>query len=264
MIERNELDRGVVIYASTLLNEIGVRHAFSTRLGGVSAAPFDSMNLGNPNGCEIQDESDHIATNYRILQQAVGFVPGERVWVHQVHGKVVLRASVGVPFDRSAKADAIVSDDPRRILSIRVADCVPVLLAGDAGRIVAAVHAGWRGVVAGVVPEALGAMNVDPQSCVAAIGPSISMPNFEVGPEVIATFKQTMDNRAPVSEEENGKGHVDLRVAIARQLIDASLPEGQIDITDRCTFRDRDEFFSHRRDHGTTGRMAALIQCKSA
>ncbi len=264
MIKRKELDRGVVVYASTLLNEIGVRHAFSTRLGGVSAPPFDSMNLGNPNGCEIQDDSDHIATNYRILQETVGFVPGERVWVHQVHGKTVMRASADVPFDRSAKADAIVSDDPRRILSIRVADCVPVLLAGDGGRIVAAVHAGWRGVAAGVVPEALRAMNVDPQSCGAAIGPSISILNFEVGPEVVATFKQMMGDRAPVSEGENGKGHFDLRVAIAQQLIDAGVAEGQIDITDRCTYRDREEFFSHRRDHGTTGRLAALIQCKSA
>jgi hypothetical protein len=263
MIKRKELDRGVVVYVSTLLSELGVKHAFSTRLGGVSAAPFDSMNLGNPNGCEIQDESDHIAANYRILQDAIGFSNGERVWVHQVHGKTILRASAGVPFDRSAKADAIVSHDPRRILSIRVADCVPVLLAGDGGRIVAAVHAGWRGVVAGVVPEALGAMNVDARSSVAAIGPSISGANFEVGPEVIATFKETMGDCAPVSEGNNGKGHVDLRAAIARQLIEAGLSEGQIDITDRCTFRDREEFFSHRRDHGTTGRMAALIQCKS-
>lgn len=264
MIKRLGLDRRVVVYISTLLSELGVKHAFSTRLGGVSSAPFDSMNLGNPNRCEIQDDSDHIATNYRILQEAVGFVPGERVWVHQVHGKTVLRASPDVPFDRSAKADGIVSDDPRRILSIRVADCVPVLLAGDGGRIVAAVHAGWRGVVAGVVPEALRAMNVGPQSCVAAIGPSISKENFEVGAEVIAIFKETMGDFAPVSEEVYGKGHVDLRAAIARQLIDAGLPEGQIDVTDRCTYRDREEFFSHRRDHGTTGRMAALIQCKSA
>lgn len=263
MIKRLELDHGVVVYVSTLLNELGIKHAFSTRLGGVSSAPFESMNLGNPNGCEIQDESDHIASNYRILQEAVGFTSGERVWVHQVHGKTVLRVSADVPFDRSAKADAIVSDDPRRIISIRVADCVPVLLADDGGRVVAAVHAGWRGVVAGVVPEALRAMNVDPRSCVAAIGPSISMANFEVGPEVIATFKETMGDHAPVSEGENGKGHVDLRAVIARQLIDVGLSEGQIDITDRCTYRDRDEFFSHRRDHGTTGRMAALIQCKS-
>ncbi|HEX5245035.1 MAG TPA: peptidoglycan editing factor PgeF [Tepidisphaeraceae bacterium] len=264
MIKRLELDRGVVVYASTLLSELGVRHAFSTRIGGVSSTPFDSMNLGNPNGCEIQDESDRIATNYRMLQEAVGFVSGERVWVHQVHGKTVMRASADAPFDRSAKADAIVSDDPRRILSIRVADCVPVLLAGDGGRVVAAVHAGWRGVVAGVVPEALREMNVDPQSCVAAIGPSISMENFEIGPEVIANFKETMGERAPVSERENGKGHVDLRAAIALQLAKAGLSQSRIDVTDRCTFRDREEFFSHRRDRGITGRMAALIQCKSA
>lgn len=264
MLIRKELDRGVVVYVSALLNDSGVRHAFSTRVGGVSGEPFDSMNLGNPNGCEIQDESDHIAKNYRILQDAVGLGPGERVWVHQVHGKTVLRVFAEVQFDRSAKADAIVSDDPRRVLSIRVADCVPVLLSGNGGRIVAAVHAGWRGVVAGVVPEALRAMNVDPRSCVAAIGPSISMENFEVGPEVIANFKETMGELAPVSHGENGKGHVDLRAAIASQLAKAGLSKSQIDMTDRCTFRDREEFFSHRRDHGITGRMAALIQCKSA
>ena len=264
MLHRKTARNGVVQYTSPLLESLGVPHAFSTRLGGISPAPFDSLNLGNPNGCASQDDYEHIWHNYRLLQQAAGCGDGELCRVHQVHGNVVARASVGEPFDASSQADALVGDDPSRVLSVRVADCVPILIASDDGRTVAAVHAGWRGVVGGVAMATLREMNVEPGGCVAAIGPCIAFEAFEVGGEVLDAFASAFGDEAPVRRRPDGKGHVDLREAVRRQLLAAGVPAERIDTTDRCTVRDSAEFFSHRRDNGTTGRMAAIIAAREA
>lgn len=259
MLQRRTAPNRVVYYASPLLESLGVPHAFSTRLGGISPPPFDSLNLGNPNGCDIQDDYDRIWDNYRHLQVAAGCAGRELCRVHQVHGDVVVRVHAGARFDTSAKADAIVGSDPHRVLSVRVADCVPILIASGDGRMVAAVHAGWRGVVAGVAPAALREMGVEPATCVAAVGPCIGFEAFEVGHEVREAFVTEFGPDAPVRARADGKGHVDLREAVRRQLVAAGVPEDRIDVTDRCTVRDADEFFSHRRDNGVTGRMAAII-----
>jgi len=250
---------GVVVYRSTRLLHIGVCHAFSTRLGGFSPAPFDSMNLGNPNGCAIQDDGGRIAENYRKLIAAIGGQGREVLRVHQVHGAGVVRAERGRIFDVGQKADAIVSNDPLRFVSVRIADCVPVLLASDDGAQVAAIHAGWRGVIAQVALAAVREMGCGGRRITAAIGPCISGEAFEVGAEVLGAFENSFGAAAPMRRRADGKGHVDLPEAIRRQLIAAGVEADRIDMTDRCTFRDGDEFFSHRRDHGVTGRMAALI-----
>jgi copper oxidase (laccase) domain-containing protein len=210
----------------------------------------------------------------------------------------------GEPFENGPRADALVSDDPTRVMSVRVADCVPVLIASEDGRAVGAVHAGWRGVIAGVIPNALErlrslgftpspgnpgegwdegspqamidrattsiARNPHPAlsrstgrgregNVVVAIGPAIGVDAFEVGPEVLAEFERVFGGDAPIRRRDDGKGHVDLRAAIVLQLIAAGIAADRIDVSDRCTFRDADEFFSHRRDRGVTGRMAAII-----
>lgn len=253
-----------VFYVSPLLEARGVRHAFSTRIGGVSPAPFDSLNLGNPSGCATQDDYARIYENYNLLQSAIGCTDEPRCWVHQVHGGEVVRVARNQPFQSGVKADAIVSDDPSRILSVRTADCVPVLMASDNGRFVAAVHAGWRGVIAGVAVNAAKLLSdcSSNQPIVAAIGPSIGFDAFEVGSEVLERFEQYFASRAPIRRRDDGKGYVDLREAIRIQLLDIGLAPEHIDTTDRCTFRDSGEFFSHRRDHGVTGRMAALIAAR--
>src|SRR4051812_35590156 len=99
MLERRSHPNGVVYYASPLLAAAGVPHAFSTRLGGVSAAPFDSMNLGNPSGCATQDDDERITRNYRLLQTAIACDARDRCWAHQVHGGGVLRAERSEPFE---------------------------------------------------------------------------------------------------------------------------------------------------------------------
>ena len=259
MLQRRTASNGVTFYASPLLEMLGVPHAFSTRLGGVSPAPFHSLNLGNPNGCAVQDDYERVWENYRRLQAAAGCPDAQLCYVHQVHGAAVVCAERDAPFDKSARADALVGDDPARVLSVRVADCVPVLLAGEDGRTVAAVHAGWRGVVAGAVTAALLAMNGTTSSCVAAIGPCIGGDAFEVGGEVVEEFFRVFGDEAPLVRRVGEKGYIDLREGIRLQLLRAGLKPEQIDTTDRCTHRDAEEFFSHRRENGVTGRMAAII-----
>jgi YfiH family protein len=259
MLRRRIAANGVVYYASPLLERVGVPHAFATRVGGVSPAPFDSLNLGNPNGCDVRDDYERVWENYRRLQDAAGCPDGLLCHVHQVHGAGVVRAETGDgAFDTSAKADAIVTGDCAKVASVRVADCVPVLLATADGRTVAAVHAGWRGIVAGVVTAALSEMGGG-DDVVAAIGPCIGCDAFEVGPEVVEEFGRVFGGEAPVRRKGNGKATVDLREAVRMQLVRAGVEPDRIDTTDRCTFEHRDEFFSHRRDKGATGRMAAVI-----
>src|SRR5688500_15116110 len=192
MLQRRTAHNGVMHSASHLLARTGVPHAFRTRVGGLSPAPFDSLNLGNPNGCDVQDDYAHIWENYRLLQQAAGCAGRELCRVHQVHGSAVARVVRGQLFDNSIKADALIGDDPSRVLSVRVADCVSVRLATDDGRRGAAVHAGWRGVVGGVVPSSVGEMcrkgASNPTTLIAAIGPCIGRDGFEVGPEALTAF----------------------------------------------------------------------------
>jgi YfiH family protein len=139
---------------------------------------------------------------------------------------------------------------------------VPILIADERGQTVAAVHAGWRGVIAGVIPATLSRMP-NPKNLVAAIGPCIGFDAFEVGEDVLREFDRAFGRDAPLRRNGDGKGHVDLRAACRLQLRRAGLADAQIDLTDRCTFDHADEFFSHRRDRGVTGRLAALIAPRS-
>jgi polyphenol oxidase len=262
MLEVRIGNSGVRYYCSVKLEAIGVRHAFSTRVGGISPAPFDSLNLGNPNGCEVQDDYDRIWKNYARLSSSID-CPGEPpLRVHQVHGAEVASVSAGRDFDTSCKADAIVSEDSERVISVRTADCVPLLFSSGDGTIVAAVHAGWRGIVAGVIPAAIGRMvnrGCAQGSIVAAIGPCIGRNAFEVGDEVAEEFRRAFAESAVVGMSLEGKAVIDLRLTARLQLLAAGVAEENIDTTDRCTVTHREEFYSHRRDRGVTGRMAAII-----
>jgi polyphenol oxidase len=262
VLERRTSPTGVVFYASPLLDAVGVPHAFSTRLGGVSPAPFDSLNLGNPSGCDVIDDGERIERNYALLQDAIGCGGMERCRLHQVHGADVHAVRAGEAFESGMKGDALTSDDARRVIAVRVADCVPILLASADGKFVAAIHAGWRGVVAEVVGAAVRQMREragEQTRFVAAVGPCIGFDAFEVGLEVVAEFERLFGADAPVWRTDDGKGRVDLRQAVWLQLRGLGLGEDQIDTTDRCSSRDSAEFYSHRRDRGVTGRMAALI-----
>lgn len=261
MLELITHTNGAVVLRSPLLTSARIPHAFSTRIGGISRGPFASLNFGNPNPCDDRDPPENIRENYRRLLEAAGCPGRELVEVHQVHGCEVHTARRGQPAHdgpNSTKADAIVTSDPSRALAVRTADCVPVLLASADGQHVSAVHAGWRGVVSGVVPAAVDGLKHDgAEETLAAIGPSIGPDAFEVGPEVVAEFRRVFGADAPVREQPGGKPHIDLKEAIATQL--RRLGITGVDVSAHCTVRDQELFFSHRRDHGVTGRMASVI-----
>jgi YfiH family protein len=251
---------GVRFYVSPLLESRGVRHAFSTRIGGVSDGPFSSLTLGSPAGS--RESRERVLENWRRLQDACG-CPGRVAEVHQVHGAGIARVCARQTWERDPHADAILSDDPATPVAVRTADCCPVLLASSDGRRVAAIHAGWRGLLAGVIEGAVGSMEVHPGVLVAAVGPCIGFDAFEVGPEVLETFEARFGADAPIRRDgPDGKGHVDLAASAVRALRRAGVPETAIQAAFLCTHQGADEFFSHRRDAGITGRMAAIIQAR--
>jgi polyphenol oxidase len=251
---------GARVLISPRLRALGIPHAFSTRIGGVSAGPYDSLNFGSPMEIEGRDPAENIRENYRRLLAAAGLSGRTLAEIHQVHGCAVFH---GAPAPGpSPKADAVVVDDPTLAAAIRTADCVPVLIASTDGRIATAVHAGWRGAVLGVVPEALAAMRQrGARNLAAAVGPCISKDAFEVGPEVAAEFRRAFGDAPVLPHPDPAKSFIDLRAAIAQQLRAAGLDE--IDIDHHCTVRDATLFFSHRREKGLTGRMAAVIGARA-
>lgn len=259
-----------------------VPHAFSTRHGGVSGgeashAHFASLNFGNPGelkGAE-RDPISNIQANWSRLLGAIGANGRRVVEVHQVHGPTVVVVRRGdAPWPGPApKADALVTDDPSVAIAVRVADCAPVLLASEDGRVVGAVHAGWRGVVAGVLPHAVRAMmelapGLRCERMCAAVGPCIEAASFEVGEEVVAEFVRAFPDRwkeivhAPGTittprGTRNAKHHVDIKKALRIQC--EMLGIRRVEIMPGCTFCDSERFFSHRRDALKSGRLAAVI-----
>jgi YfiH family protein len=254
---------GAVVLRSALLEGAGVPHAFSARIGGVSGRLFESLNFGNPGElpAEQRDPPANIRENYRRLLDAAGCAGRSLVEVHQVHSADVHTVRAGGPAhagDRDTKADAIITDDRDRAAAVRIADCAPVLLASHEGRIVAAVHAGWRGAVSGVLPAAIEAMRrLGAADILAAIGPCIGPEAFEIGPEVAAEFRRVFGASAPIRPGAGDRSLADLKAALALQLRAARIAD--FDICDRCTVGEPALFFSHRRDRGLTGRMAAVI-----
>ena len=259
--QTGRLDRrdagGVIYYRSPRLERLGIDgHGFSTRLGGVSAGPFASLNLGHA-ATGRRDEPANVEQNWRRFLAAARLgSDGRRHEVEQVHG-----AAVALRGGKGERADAIVSEDALTPVCVRAADCCPILLARGDGFRVAAVHAGWRGLVAGVVEAAVHALKGRRQDVVAAVGPCIGLDAFEVGPEVLDCFSDKFGDAAPLRRDGPGdKGHVDLCGSAVLALARAGVAIGNIDAGFLCTVENEVEFFSHRRDRGVTGRLAAAIR----
>jgi polyphenol oxidase len=258
MLQRVEHSSGAVFLRSPLLAAAGIPHAFSTRIGGISRGPFASLNFGNPNPCDDRDPIENIGEHWRRLLAAAGAEGRQLVEVHQVHGRDVHRVERDQPAHpgpKDTKADALITDDAARALAVRTADCLPILIATRDGSRVAAIHAGWRGIAANVIAATVEAFNSN--NLISAIGPGIGFDAFEVGPEVVEQLRISVGEGLRVKTGPAGTPHVDLSHAAMLQL--QSLGVRDIDTTDLCTFRDRELFFSHRRDQGMTGRMASVI-----
>jgi YfiH family protein len=244
MLERFEDADGFVGYRSPLLASHAIPHLFTTRIGGRGRA----LDLGR------LDER-----GVKRVALAAGLPDGRIAVVTQVHGANVLELrSDGLPGE-DARADGLVSERDDVLVGVHVADCVPVLLARSDGRRVGAVHAGWRGLVAGVIPRAVERLGAG--RLLAAIGPCLSLARFEVGPEVVRAFAEAGLGDS-IHESENARACIDLRVAAAMQLESAGV--AVVETNDRCTYEDAEEFYSYRRDvtHGgqrRTGRLGAFI-----
>lgn len=222
--------------------EFGVTVVFSGRHGGTSAPPYDSLNLST----FIDDDPQAVAQNRDALASAAGFERASLTFVKQVHGPVVLTAD-GAP-EVAGEADGLHTASPGRTLGVLTADCVPVLLKGAGG--IAAAHAGWRGVVAGVIEaaaERVGALEA------AWVGPSIQACCYEVGDEVLDAFEA---KELPVAERR-GDGHGRVAPGRAAAVILRRLGAPYLAQTSICTSCDPN-FFSYRRD-GVTGRQGGLI-----
>jgi polyphenol oxidase len=223
-----------------------VRAIQTTRRGGHSAAPYDSLNFG----MHVGDEAMTVAANRNLLNTVV---PSEPVWMEQVHGRnVILAEAAGC----APSADACITRAANAVCTVMTADCLPVFLCDDAGTVAGVVHAGWRGMAAGVIESTVVAMKTVPSSLMAWLGPAIGPQAFEVGAEVREVFLQLDPDSEFAFTPRDGKYLADIYL-LARQRLHA-LGITRISGGDFCTYSDADRFFSYRRD-GRTGRMASLI-----
>ena len=234
------------------LSKGGFSHGFSTRAGGVSKGPYATANFGKG------DDPARVVENVRRFANSVGFGSHALRQVTQVHGARVVDASTLRDASAREEADALVlrsgGTTDARAVGVRVADCVP-LLVGSRARGVAAIHAGWRGVVAGVIDAALTALAAD--DAIAAIGPCIGACCFEVGADVAEQIATACGERRVIARRVGDKAFVDLRVAVRAQLV----KRGVTDVEDvaGCTRCDAVRFFSYRRDGEHSGRHLAAI-----
>lgn len=228
-----------------------VRAAFTLRTGGVSVAPYDSLNLG----ARIGDSVEAVAENRRRVREKLR-LPAEPVWLEQVHGVGVVDLGASTAYVPPV-GDASVARAAGRVCAIRVADCMPVLFAARDGSAVGAAHAGWRGLAGGVLEATIGRVGVPASQLIAWMGPAIGPQNFEVGDDVRTAFMKTdVDTASAFVPNSRGRWQCDL-YALARRRLTALGVFG-IYGGGWCTFAEATRFYSYRRD-GRCGRMAALI-----
>ncbi len=233
-----------------------VRAGCTLRTGGVSAPPFDTLNLG----AHVGDDPAAVHENRRRLRAALD-IPAEPAWLEQVHGAAVVRLERG-PSHGALRADAAVSRDPGEVCAVQVADCLPVLLADREGSAVAAAHGGWRGLAAGVLESTVQALALAPERLLAWLGPGIGPAHFEVGSEVREAMVSG-DPGAGVAFAANahGRWQCDLCTLARRRLERLGLRS--IYGGEWCVYEESGRFFSYRRS-GRCGRMAALIWLQPA
>jgi YfiH family protein len=260
---------------SRRLSDAGFVHGFSTREGGVSAPPFDTMNLAR----NVGDDPAAVEENHARFARAVGYDVSRLAEASQVHGVRSLDVDVFIEGDaldrarvRGERADALVTSVASIAVAVRTADCVPLLVADTASGAVAAIHAGWRGAVDGVVPRAIEALvsrGARPEALVAAIGPHIRVASFEVGEEVVdamtLAMPRTRSARAtevagPLVDRSRGaKPHASLATLVLAQLLEAGVAEARIEDVGGDTCAERERFHSHRRDGARSGRQLSAI-----
>lgn len=218
----------------------------TTRSGGFSAAPYDSLNLGD----HVGDDPLAVERNRQLLGE---LLPSEPIWLEQVHEVDVIQAEYA---GCRPAADACIARSKNAVCVVMTADCLPVLLCDETGSVVGAAHAGWRGLASGVIEATVEAMGVPGERLLAWLGPAIGPQAFEVGDDVRQAFLSHDPTSARAFITRGDKFLADIYSLARRRL--AALGVERIHGGGYCTFNDRQRFFSYRRD-GQTGRMATLI-----
>ena len=241
------MNRSDILIPETWKNTGALVAGFTTRRGGTSKGPFDSMNLG----LSTDDDPASVQANRARLAEWAGIEPGRMAIAGQIHSdhvKMVESPGLYPGFD------ALVTADRDIMLCITAADCAVVLLADVEAGVIAACHAGWRGTVAGIVPKSVRMMrDLGASSIQAYVSPCISAAEFEVGEDVAAKF----EDRHVLRSEKWPRPHVDMKSALSDQLTEAGIT--QVEVSDRCTYDETADFFSHRAENGVTGRMMGFI-----
>ena len=224
---------------------------FSTRHGGVSQAPFNSLNLG----LSTEDAEGYVLKNRQLLFESVGFSLDQLAITGQVHGTKVREVGEQGLY---RGFDGLVTRKPGLLLCLSAADCASVLIADARHQVVGACHAGWRGTVGNIVSETVDLMEkcgAHASDMRAYVSPCISVKHFEVGPEVEIQFHSTYVHRVTGKE----KSHIDLKKALFDQLLEKGLDRNRIEISVHCTYDESQDFYSYRAEQGNTGRMMGFI-----
>jgi YfiH family protein len=253
---------GIAYYTSRALDAIrGVRHAFSTRLGGVSPLPSGALNLS----AVSWDSAENVGENRRRFLGAVGLEPASLVTVAQIHSdRVVMIEDSAAQRNRARlEGDSLVTILPGVTLGIRVADCFPILAASDDGAVVGNAHAGWRGTAGRIGAKTIAAMAragaLEPDRMEVAIGPGIRACCFEVGPEVAEVFEAGFAGAVRPHPAAAGKFLIDLPRALRAQLEEAGVASARIHDLGACTRCRQEELFSYRGEGPVSGRLMAVI-----
>lgn len=235
-------------------------HGIFTRLGGVSQAPFTSLNLGG----NVGDSPQAVRANHERIYTALRVDETHVCSLWQIHSADVIIANAPVPGRRwLAKADAMMTDRPEIVLSMRFADCTPILFHDPVRGIIAMAHAGWRGTVQGMAAQTVRAMSCSygsrPSDIQAGIGPSIGPRKYQVGEEVVDAVRAYFDTTDGLIRRDpaDGSAYLDLWAANRLDLERAGVE--QIEVAGICTAEHTDEFFSHRAEKGRTGRFGAVL-----
>ncbi len=254
---------GVKVLVCRVMEENGFINGFSTRLGGVSDFPENSLNLAGYD----EDSAENIAENRRrFLRLFEGNFQLASCW--QIHSADVRTIETNEDVqDGNCKMDALVSDLPNVLLGVKTADCVPVLLGDTKTKAFAAVHAGWRGTVGAIVLKAIEKMRenfgTNAEDLICAIGPAASGKNYEVGEDVISAFAENFpDSENLFVKTRENHALIDLHLANREQLKSVGVTPENISIAPLCTMERTDLFFSYRREkklYGKTGRLMSVI-----
>ncbi len=255
-VERN----GLVFYQFEGWRQIPVKHGVFTRIGGVSDAPFDGLNMGG----NVGDTPENVRANHELMYAASG-VRGDRacsVW--QIHSADVVLAKRPARNRRwLGTADGLITDQPDLPLTMRFADCTPILLVDRAGGAVGIAHAGWRGTVRGVASATVRAMvnyfGSNPANIYAGVGPAIGPNRYQVGEEVVQAVADHFHTTEGLIQRDlrDGSAYLDLWAANRMDLERAGV--GVVEVAEICTAENVHEFYSHRAEHGRTGRFGAVI-----